>query len=121
VVVASSPLTLHNLDQLNKAGTKGGQDVYLTAKVDITTNPPWLNGVAPDANGKTNGATTCCIIVVDHGSGNVDAFYHYFYAFNWGGVVLNKQLGRTFHYSQAITPDNELTSTQVITWVIGII
>ncbi|OCK94289.1 uncharacterized protein K441DRAFT_660099 [Cenococcum geophilum 1.58] len=93
VGVPSSPLTLHNLDQLNKVGTKGGQDVYLTSKVDITTNPPWLNGVAPDANGKTNGATTCCIIVVDHGSGNVDAFYLYFFAFNWGGVVLNKQLG----------------------------
>ncbi|OCK73401.1 hypothetical protein K432DRAFT_410727 [Lepidopterella palustris CBS 459.81] len=93
VAVASTPLTLDNMDQLNKLGTHGGLDVFLTSKVDITTNPKWLNGVIPDASGKTNGVTSCAIIVNDHGSGNVDVYYMYFYAFNWGGVVLGDQLG----------------------------
>ncbi|OCK80769.1 hypothetical protein K432DRAFT_296964 [Lepidopterella palustris CBS 459.81] len=85
---ASSPLTLDNLNELNSFGT-----VYLTSKVDITTNPAWLNGVVPDSSGKTENAVPCAIIVNDHGSGNVDAFYMYFYAFNWGGVVLKQQFG----------------------------
>jgi hypothetical protein len=33
------------------------------------------------------------IVVVDKRAGVVDAFYFYFWAFNWGGVVLDKQLG----------------------------
>lgn len=85
---APSPLTLDNLNELNSYGS-----VYLTSKVDITTNPAWLNGIKPDTSGKTNNAISCAIIVNDHGSGNVDAFYMYFYAFNWGGVVLGQQLG----------------------------
>lgn len=86
-----SPLTLNNLDQLNALG---GTSVYLTSKVDITTNPAWLKGVTPDSTGKTNGAVSAAIIVNDHGSGNVDAFYMYFYAYNWGGVVLGQNLGK---------------------------
>ena len=90
VVVSRAPslLTLNNLNELNSYGS-----VYLTSKVDITTNPAWLNGIKPDTSGKTNNAISCAIIVNDHGSGNVDAFYMYFYAFNWGGVVLGQQLG----------------------------
>ncbi len=45
-------------------------------------------GVKPDANGKTNGAISCAIIVTDHGNGLVDAFYMYFYGYNFGGYVL---------------------------------
>jgi hypothetical protein len=91
-VTPTSPLTLDNLDQLNALG-KNGTDIYLTSKVDISKNPAWLNGVKPDANGKTNGATSCVVIVADKGNGIVDAFYMYFYAFNWGGIVLNQNLG----------------------------
>ncbi|KAF2090067.1 hypothetical protein K490DRAFT_54480 [Saccharata proteae CBS 121410] len=88
---APSPLTLDNLSQLNSLG---GKDVYLTSKVDITTNPAWLTGVAPDCNGKTGNATSAAVIVVDKGNGTVDAFYMYFYAYNWGGLVLDfLQLG----------------------------
>ncbi|KAF2807813.1 uncharacterized protein BDZ99DRAFT_489398 [Mytilinidion resinicola] len=40
----------------------------------------WLNGVAPDAEGRTKNAVSCCIIITDTGNGT-------------GGVVLNNQLG----------------------------
>ncbi|KAF2192600.1 hypothetical protein K469DRAFT_314988 [Zopfia rhizophila CBS 207.26] len=79
-----NPLDLNNLDSLSK-------DVYLTSKDDITKNPTWIKGVKPDASGKTNNAVTAAVIVNDKGGGNVDAFYMYFYAYNWGGTVLGLQ------------------------------
>lgn len=66
-VSAPSPLDLNTLNQL-------GGDVYLTSNDDITTNPDWIKGIKPDANGKTEGATAA-VIVNDKGNGNVDAFY----------------------------------------------
>jgi hypothetical protein len=54
----------------------------------VTQTPDWIKGTKPDATGKTNGATTAAVIVNDKGNGNVDAFYMYFYAYNWGGEVL---------------------------------
>jgi hypothetical protein len=77
----SNPLTLDNVNQL-------GGDVYLTSNNDVTQNPQWIKGTKPDSNGRTNGATTAAIIVNDKGNGNVDAFYMYFYAYNYGGEVL---------------------------------
>ena len=90
VAGAPNPLTLDNVNALNAAG---GTAVYLTSKTDITKNPAYLNGVKPDANGKTNAAVSTAIIVNDHGAGNVDAFYMYFYAYNRGNVVLGQEIG----------------------------
>ena len=86
---APSPLSLDNLDQLN---ANNGANVYLTSVDDVTTNPPWLTGVKPDGSGKTVGATSCAVIVNDHGSGLVDAFFMYFYAYNWGGRILGQNV-----------------------------
>ncbi|KAH5784274.1 hypothetical protein HBI37_196220 [Parastagonospora nodorum] len=77
----SKPLTLENVNQL-------GDTVYLTSNDDVTKDPTWIKGTRPDANGKTNGAVTAAVIVTDKGNGNVDAFYMYFYAYNYGGEVL---------------------------------
>ena len=85
-----SPLTLDNLDTLNDGGKK---NVYLTSNDDFTQNPAWLKGVRPDAKGKTSGAISCCIIVNDKGTDIVDAFYFYFYAYNRGQTIFNKELG----------------------------
>ncbi|KAH8727005.1 hypothetical protein GQ44DRAFT_705113 [Phaeosphaeriaceae sp. PMI808] len=77
----SKPLTQENVNQL-------GNDVFLTSNDDVTKNPEWIKGTRPDASGKTNGAITAAVIVNDKGNGNVDAFYMYFYAYNYGGEVL---------------------------------
>lgn len=83
ITPSTSPLTLDNLN--SSLSSYDGSDIYLTSTSDITTNPAWLNGVAPNSDGETVGAVSCAIIVNDHGSGLVDAFYMYFYAFNYGG------------------------------------
>ncbi|KAF2709729.1 hypothetical protein K504DRAFT_467679 [Pleomassaria siparia CBS 279.74] len=83
-VPAPSPLDLNNVNAL-------GGDVWITSKDDITKDPEWIKGVKPDGNGKTNNAVTAAIIVNDKGDGNVDAFYMYFYAYNYGGNVLGSK------------------------------
>lgn len=90
VAQAPSPLTLNNLDQLN---AQGGKDIWLTSREGIPAYPKWFNGVTPDGNRKTNGATTAAIVTVDKGNGNLDAFYFYFFAFNRGNTVLGQEFG----------------------------
>lgn len=84
---APSPLTLDNLNQLNNFGN-GGVNVYLTSREGIAALPSWFDGVRPDSSGLTENAISCAIITVDHGSGLLDAFYFYFYAYNKGNDVL---------------------------------
>lgn len=105
---APSPLNLDNLDSLNSFG----DDVYLTSKEDITTNPAWLAGVKPTDSGKTEDVMTAAVIVVDKGNGTVDAFYMYFYAYNWGGIVLDSiQVGECAFRSEGLLRQH-LTSMQ---------
>ncbi|EPS26862.1 hypothetical protein POX_g08837 [Penicillium oxalicum] len=89
---APSPVTLDNLDQLNHLGNTS---VYLTSHKGIATRPQpaWLRGVTPDAQGRAGNIIACAIVVVDHGEGNVDAFYFYFYAYNKGDKVLGLEFG----------------------------
>lgn len=89
VADAPSPLTLDNLQQLND---QGGKSVYLTSVDDITTNPSWLEGVKPDGSGKAGDTKSCAVIVNDHGNGQVDAFYMYFFAYNWGGTFFGQNV-----------------------------
>ncbi|KAJ9294834.1 hypothetical protein DTO271G3_6396 [Paecilomyces variotii] len=91
-VIETPPLNLNNLDILNDMGNTS---VYLTSKEGINANPQpaWFEGVTPNAQGKTEGAVSCAIVVYDHGNGTVDAFYFYFYAYNLGDTVLGMVFG----------------------------
>lgn len=67
-----------------------GSEIYLTSRNNVGTNPTWLNGVKPDATGRTGTAASCAIIVNNHSSdssGFIDVFYMYFYAFNYGTFI----------------------------------
>lgn len=86
-----SPLTLDNLDELNKLG---GENIFLSSTTDLTKLPEFLHGQAPDpVTLRTNDAISTVVIVVDKGNGTVDAFYMYFYTFNDGPKVLWRQVG----------------------------
>jgi hypothetical protein len=91
-----SPLTLSNLADLNSIpNSRDGKDIYLTSTLDPTTSPrpQYLHGVLPNATtGKTEHAISSAIITVDKGSDTIDAFYFYFYAFDYGGDYLDRSL-----------------------------
>jgi hypothetical protein len=103
----SKPLTQDNVNQM-------GGDVFLTSNEDVTQNPQWIKGTKPDASGKTNGATTAAVIVNDKGNGNVDAFYMYFYAYNYGGEVLGWD-----QLNFGMLPRPSFFSGQLLTYPIG--
>ena len=86
-------LNLDNLDILNQYAN-GGVDLYLTSKDDISKNPSWLEGQAVAADGSISDAKTTVVIVAEKAGGIVDAFYVTFYAYNWGGIVLDQNLGK---------------------------
>lgn len=101
-----SNLDLSNLAGINSGGDCAGFDdcdIYLTSRDNVTLRPPWLKGVLPNPEtGETTGAVSSAVIVNDHGgSGTVDAFYFYFYAFNQGvnlsGTVLGNHVGDWEH------------------------
>jgi len=91
VANAPHPLTLNNLNQLSSTSSS---QIFLTSLSDPTTSPrpQYLYGVTPNSSGKTENAISSTIITVDHGNGAVDAFYMYFYAFDYGGNYLDKKL-----------------------------
>lgn len=80
---------MSNLDTLNTYG----DDVHLMSNTDVTKNPYWLKGVAPDSIHRAGSTKSCAIIIVDHGAGSVDVFYMYFYAYNLGNAVFFQELG----------------------------
>ncbi|KAF2625693.1 hypothetical protein BU25DRAFT_345322, partial [Macroventuria anomochaeta] len=79
------------LDNLNSPS--GGENVYLTSHDDVTNNPQWLEGARINSCGGTDSVRTGVILVMHKGEGVVDVFYFIFWAFNYGGVVLGKELG----------------------------
>ena len=89
-------IALQNLSLVNSGSgctAFNACSVYLTARETPTRDQPWLHGVLPNANGQTEGATSAAVVVNDHGSGLVDAYYFYFYAFNQGNNVSGTVIG----------------------------
>ncbi|POS84938.1 hypothetical protein EPUL_002482, partial [Erysiphe pulchra] len=85
-------VSVDNLDSLNKFNVDKSQ-VFLTSTEEVGKKPAYLLGVQPDSTGKTVGATSCAVIVTDHGDGTVDAFYMHFYSFDKGNTVFGRELG----------------------------
>lgn len=85
-------LTLDNLNSLNSYG-KGGVDVFLTSKEDVTKPPAYLLGKRPNSAGVIEGAKTGAIIVAERDAKTTDVFYMYFYAYNDGGKVMEVNFG----------------------------
>lgn len=82
--------TLSNLSTLNSIpNSSSGKDIYLSSRSPFTLGPEqaaYLKGVKPDASGKTETAVSAVIVTVEHPSrGLLDAYYFYFYAFDYGG------------------------------------
>ncbi|KIY63751.1 hypothetical protein CYLTODRAFT_438434 [Cylindrobasidium torrendii FP15055 ss-10] len=70
-------------------------DAFLTSLNDPTERPPasWLTSTAnkPDQDGKS--AAPATIILVKKEGGILDAFYMYFYSFNYGPSLLDVRFG----------------------------
>lgn len=64
-----------------------GSNIYLTSKDDPFDDPAWIYGNGkPDATGFTTAPAT--IIAVQKPGGIVDAFYFYFYSFDYATVSM---------------------------------
>lgn len=64
-----------------------GSNIYLTSKTDPFDDPSWIYGNgSPDASGYTTAPAT--IVAVNKPGGIVDAFYFYFYSFDYAEVRL---------------------------------
>ncbi|KAI0338000.1 hypothetical protein BDW22DRAFT_1363334 [Trametopsis cervina] len=73
-------------------------DTYLTSKDDVQDGPSWLLGVQPDSTGFTQAPAT--IITVEKPGGIIDAFYFYFYSFDFGeylGLEFGSHVGDWEH------------------------
>jgi hypothetical protein len=88
---APEALTLDNLDVLKELG---GEDIYLTSTSPLMDMPAFMAGQKPHPRTlQTTHATSCVVVVVEKGSGVVDAFYMYFYSFNDGPTALGRKVG----------------------------
>ncbi|KAI7780542.1 hypothetical protein LA080_015943 [Diaporthe eres] len=78
-------LGLDNLALLNNKGLDGSP-IALTAIDEVTELPSWFLGETPDESGRLHNATACVVILVesDGVSGDLAAFYFYFYSYNRG-------------------------------------
>lgn len=88
-VQPSSP-SLSDLSALNYIpNSSSGKDIYLSSRSPFIVGPEqanYLKGVKPDASGKTEDAISAVIVTVEHASREyLDAYYFYFYAFDYGG------------------------------------
>ncbi|VVT52070.1 uncharacterized protein SAPINGB_P003307 [Magnusiomyces paraingens] len=84
------PLTLADLNIIQKNTNTAPEDIYLTALSNFDSDPNWITGVKniPDIETGLLKNAPATLIVVDKGEGWVDAFWFYFYSFNLGPFVM---------------------------------
>ncbi|KAJ0118655.1 vacuolar protein sorting-associated protein 62 [Diaporthe amygdali] len=82
-------LDLDNLALLNDRGPDGSPVALTAASGEVTHLPAWLLGETPDETGTLHNATACVVILVEFEgeSGDLGAFYFYFYSYNRGANI----------------------------------
>ena len=94
-----NPLTLSNLAMLSS-------NTYLTSNDDVTTDPEWVRGTAPNNDATVPGINSAVVINPKNDS-SIDVFYFFFYAFNPGTSVLSLpflNFGTSFHLFSPHSP-----------------
>lgn len=69
-------------DRISSEGT------YMTSLDDFDKDPKWLLGEQPEYGTGHIKKAPAVLFVVDKGNGWVDAFWFYFYPFNWGPYIM---------------------------------
>lgn len=63
-------------------------DTFLASRDDFDQNPGWLLGSRPEYGTGHIKTGPAVLVVADKGNGWVDAFWFYFYPFNWGPYIM---------------------------------
>ena len=90
-----NPLSLARLTQFFKINAKNcstgfhsSKGTFMTSFDDFDKDPEWLLGSRPEYGTGHIKKAPAVLIVVDKGNGWVDAFWFYFYPFNWGAFIM---------------------------------
>ncbi|CCF57198.1 hypothetical protein KAFR_0C02050 [Kazachstania africana CBS 2517] len=95
ITTAPDKLTLQDLRAAytfsfpNGTETKiASSELYMTSNEDFSKDPYWIVGSIPEYGTGHIKDAPAILIVVDKGNGWVDAFWFYFYPFNWGPFIM---------------------------------
>lgn len=69
-------------------GRVSSEGTYMTSLDDFDKDPDWLLGEQPEYGTGHIKKAPAVLFVVDKGNGWVDAFWFYFYPFNWGPYIM---------------------------------
>lgn len=94
-VETSHPLSLKDLKfeydykLSNGTSTKlNSAEIFMTSDDDFSLDPNWLIGYPPEYGTGLIKKAPAILIIVDKGNGWVDAYWFYFYPFNWGPFIM---------------------------------
>lgn len=77
----------HKLD--NGTSVKlNSAELFMTSNDDFNFDPSWLIGYQPEYGTGLIKNGPAILIIVDKGNGWVDAYWFYFYPFNWGPFIM---------------------------------
>ncbi|CCC70142.1 hypothetical protein NCAS_0E00720 [Naumovozyma castellii] len=61
---------------------------FMTSNTDFAKDPKWVLGEQPEYGTGLIKSAPAVLIIVDKGNGWVDAYWFYFYPFNWGPYIM---------------------------------
>lgn len=94
-IVDKGPLSLTTLESSYRYRLPNGtsvnlpsEELYMTCNEDFSKDPLWLVGSHPEYGTGLIKDSQSTVLIVDKGNGWVDAFWFYFYPFNWGPFIM---------------------------------